>query len=75
MINLLLLAYTEYRKSANVGFRPVVQLFAPPTNPANAARAENSFYKFGKKLLWVSTMCAQILRFSAGRVSVRGRLG
>ena len=34
-------------KSANVGFPPVVQLLAPPTNPAHA---ENSFYKFGKKI-------------------------
>jgi len=33
MINLLSLTYAEY-KSANVGFWPVVQLFAPPTNPA-----------------------------------------
>jgi len=36
-------------KSANVGFSQVVQIFAPPTNPANAPRAENSFYKFRKK--------------------------
>jgi len=35
-------------KSANVGFSQVVQLFEPPTNPANAPRAENSFYKFRK---------------------------
>jgi len=35
-------------KSANVGFSQVVQLLAPPTNPANTPRAENSFYKFGK---------------------------
>ena len=41
-------------ESANVGFSQVVQLFAPPANPANAARAENSFYKFGKKLFRVS---------------------
>ena len=37
-------------KSANIGFHLAVQLFAPPTNPAQAPRAENSFYKFGKKL-------------------------
>ena len=55
--------------SANVGFRPVVRLFAAPANPTHAPRTENPFYKFGKKLLWVSTMCAQILWFS--RVSVR----
>jgi len=36
-------------KSANVGFSLVVQLFAPPTNPANAPRAENSFYQFAKE--------------------------
>ena len=36
-------------KSANVGFSQVVQLFAPPANPARAPRAENSFYKFRKK--------------------------
>jgi len=33
-------------ESANVGFSQVVQLFAPPTNPVYAARAENTFYKF-----------------------------
>ena len=38
-------------ESANVGFSQVVQLFAPPTNPANVPRAENSFYKFGKKII------------------------
>jgi len=37
-------------KSANVGFSQVVRLFAPSTNPANAPRAENFFYKFGKKI-------------------------
>jgi len=36
-------------KSANVKFSQVVPLFAPPTNPANAPRAENFLYKFGKK--------------------------
>jgi len=36
-------------KSANVGFSQVVQLFAPPGNPADAPCAENSFYKFRKK--------------------------
>ena len=70
MINLLLLSTA---KSASVGFRPVLQLFAQPTNPANAPRAEYSCYKFGKKLLWVSTICAQILGFS--RVRVRPELG
>jgi len=32
-------------KSANVGFQPVVQLFAPPTNPATHPVQKNSFYK------------------------------
>ena len=50
--------------SANVGFRPVVRLFAAPANPTHAPRTENPFYKFGNKLLWVSTMYAQILWFS-----------
>jgi len=36
-------------KSAIVRFSQVVQLFVPPTNPAYAARAKNSFYKFRKK--------------------------
>jgi len=54
-------------ESANVGFSQVVQLFALPTNPAYAPRAENSFYKFGKKF-WVSKMCAQLLRFSRVKV-------
>jgi len=55
-------------KSTNVVFQPVVQLFALPTNRANAPRTENSFYKLGKKLLRVPTMCAQILGFSKVRV-------
>jgi len=43
-------------KSANVGFSQVVQLFAPPTKPASASGAENSFYKFGKILLGVNNV-------------------
>jgi len=43
-------------KSANVGFWLAVQLYAPPTNPANAPHRENSFYKSTKTLFWVSTM-------------------
>jgi len=39
-------------KSANVGFSQLVQLFAPPTNPAYVPRSENSFYKFRKKNFW-----------------------
>jgi len=48
-------------KSANVGFLQVVQLLAPATNPANAPCAENSFYKFGKKIfLGVHNVCTNI---------------
>ena len=43
-------------KSANIGFLQVMQLFAPPTNPAKAPRAENSFYKFIKKFLGVNNV-------------------
>ena len=50
-----------------------MQLFVPPLNPGYVARAENSFYKFGKKI-WVSTMCAQILWFSTVRVRARVRV-
>jgi len=45
-------------KSANVRFLQVVQLFAPPTNPPNAPRAENSFYTF-KKEIFGCQQCAQ----------------
>ena len=55
-------------KSANVGFSQVVQFLAPLANPANAARAENSFYKFGEKNFFGCQQCAQILGFS--RVSL-----
>ena len=37
-------------ESVNVGFLQVVQLFAPPTNPAITPRAENSFMNFEKKI-------------------------
>jgi len=40
-------------ESANIGFSQVVQLFAPPANPGNPPRAENAFYKFGKKIFGV----------------------
>jgi len=39
-------------KSANVGF-------APPAYPANVPRAENSFYKFGKRFFFGCQQCAQ----------------
>jgi len=45
-------------KSANVGFRPVVQLFAPP---ANSAHAENAFYKFGKNIVGVNNVRTNIM--------------
>jgi len=58
-------------KPANVGFSHVVQLFAPRANPAYAPRTKkNSVYKFGKKIFWVLTMCAQILGVSRVRVGV-----
>jgi len=50
-------------KSANVGFRPVVQLSALPTNRATHLAQKISFIN-SKKLLWESTTCAQILGFS-----------
>jgi len=49
-------------KSANVGFRPVVQLSAPPTTRATHLAQKIPFMN-SKKILWVSTMCAQILGF------------
>ena len=45
-------------KSDNVRFSQVVQLFAPTINPAYAPHAKKSFYKFGEKKSWVSSMCA-----------------
>jgi len=62
--------------SANVGFSQVVQLLAPPQTPVTRLAEKKSFYKFRKKLFWVSTMCAQILGFSRvrGRVRVRDRV-
>jgi len=45
-------------KSANVGCRPVVQLFAPPINPSHA---ENSFYKFGKNIVGVNNVRTYIM--------------
>jgi len=59
-------------ESANVGFSQIVQFLAQLANPANAARAENSFYKFG--IFLVSTICAQILGFSRVRVRVSIRV-
>jgi len=54
-----MLSTASSAKSSNVGISQVVQLFVPATNP----RAENSFYKFCKKLFRVSTMCTLILGF------------
>jgi len=45
-------------KSANVGFWPAVQLFAPSANPAHA---ENSFYKFRKKIVGVNNVHTNIM--------------
>jgi len=36
-------------KLANVRFSQVVQIIAPPPNPANVPRTENSFSKFRRK--------------------------
>jgi len=49
-------------KSANVGFRQVVQLFAPPTNPA-LQLPESSFYKSAKTQVGVNNGHTNI-RFS-----------
>jgi len=57
-------------ESANIGFSQVVQLFAPPANPADA---KIPFINLEKKFFWVSTMCAQVLGFSRVRVRVRVR--
>jgi len=57
-------------ESANIGFSQVVQLFAPPANPADA---KIPFINLEKNF-WVSTMCAQILGFSRVRVRVRARV-
>jgi len=38
-------------KLANVGFSQLVQLFAPPTNPAYAPRSENTFINSEEKFL------------------------
>jgi len=47
-------------KSANLGFPQIMWLFAPPTNPDNTPRTENSFYKFGKKFLGVNNVRTNI---------------
>jgi len=53
-------------KSANIGFRPVVQLFAPLINPATHLVQKIPFINPQKNFLlgmWVPTMCVQILGF------------
>jgi len=60
-------------KSANVGFRSVVQLFAPPTNPATHVAQKIAVVNW-ETLLWVSTICAQILGFSRVRVRLKVRV-
>ena len=48
-------------KSANVGFSQVVQLFAPPTNPATLLSRKFFFYKFGEKIIMgVNNVCINI---------------
>jgi len=58
-------------KSANVGFSQVVQFSTPlATNPADA-RAENSFYKFGKKISGVNNVRTNIrVQWGFSRVRV-----
>jgi len=64
MINLLSLAYVEYSEISQCGISAGSAIICPTHKPS----CENSLYKFGKKLLWVSAMCAQILGFSRVRV-------
>jgi len=45
-------------KSANVGFSQVVQLFAPPTNPAYVSGAKILFINSEKKIFGCQ-QCAQ----------------
>jgi len=59
-------------ESANVGFLQVVQLFAPPANPAYA---ENSFYKFGKKIILGVNNVRTSIRVQYGLVGLGLRLG
>ena len=47
-------------KSANVGFEPVVQLYIPPTNHANAPRAENHFINSEKNIVGVNNVRTNI---------------
>jgi len=47
-------------KSANVGFRPVVQLFAPPTNPAMHLVWKIPFINSEKIIVGVNNMCKTI---------------
>jgi len=46
-------------------------IICPTHKPCYAADAENSIYKFVTKLLWVSTICAQILGFTRARVRLK----
>jgi len=61
-------------KSANVGFAAGNAIICPTHKPCYAPRAENPFYKFGKKLMWVSTICAQILGFRGLGLGFRVRV-
>jgi len=47
-------------KSANVGFRPVVQLFAAPTNPATHVAQKIPFINWEKSIMGVNNMCTNI---------------
>jgi len=47
-------------KSVNVGFRPVVQFFAPPTNPAMHLAQKIPFINSEKIILGVNNMRTNI---------------
>ena len=47
-------------KSANVGFRPVVQLFAPLTNPATHVAQKIPFINWEKIIVGVNNMRTNI---------------
>jgi len=50
-------------KSANVGFWLVVQLFAPPTNPAMHIAQKIPFINLQKPFCGCQQLCAQVLGY------------
>ena len=61
-----MLAYAEYSQISQCRISAATAIICPMLHPQAVLRSSraNSFYKSGKTLLWVSTMCAQILGFS-----------